>query len=541
MHRQLASFRVAPPLFAVALAALAVAFAWPAQERGCNQTAHHALVKSLADGRPEIDPYQTETCDKSWYEGHFYATKAPGLAFMLLPAYALLDGAGALPEGERTMLWLLGVLGAVIPAVVLLVLVRRAVNDLEPGVGTIVAVALGAATLVLPFATMLFSHVLAALLGFASFLVLRAEREGVLRVHRLALAGLLAGLAVTIEYPLALLGAILGLYVVSGRSSRLQRGASFAAGAFAGSVPFLLFNWWSLGSPFRNPYSYWVQHSGQSGHDVLFEADGVFGGLSTPDLREAVVLLAGARGLLTLTPLVALGVVGAVLLYRRGRRAEAATILAVGAAYVTYNSGFVYPIGGDSPGPRYLIPALPFLALGLGPAFARFPLLSGVLALVSCASMTVATATDPLLGHDDTREWARLAADGEFTHTVVTLAGGGRDWVATAPFFAAVAVALVAAAATAPRALGRRDWTAALAGTAAWATTASLAPGLLAEETHTALAAAIVLVLGAAASAVAFAVVAERRAPRQEDEPVRDSQLVREDVPVDLGERVGRE
>ena len=35
------------------------------------------------------------------------------------------------------------------------------------------------------------------------------------------------------------------------------------------------------------------------------------------------------------------------------------------------DSGYFAPYGGASPGPRFLVPALPFLALGLGPAFSR--------------------------------------------------------------------------------------------------------------------------------------------------------------------------
>ena len=63
-------------------------------------------------------------------------------------------------------------------AFALLLLIRYAVERIEPGYGTAVAVAVGAGTLILPFATLFFSHVLSAMLAFAAFAVLWRERAG---------------------------------------------------------------------------------------------------------------------------------------------------------------------------------------------------------------------------------------------------------------------------------------------------------------------------------------------------------------------------
>ena len=48
-------------------------------------------------------------------------------------------------------------------------------------------------------------------------------------------------------------------------------------------------------------------------------------------------------------------------------------ILAVAAVYFLYNAGYWLPFGGGTPGPRFLIPTLPFLALGLAVAWRRWP------------------------------------------------------------------------------------------------------------------------------------------------------------------------
>jgi hypothetical protein len=80
-------------------------------------------------------------------------------------------------------------------------------------------------------------------------------------------------------------------------------------------------------------------------------------------------------------------------LWRRGRRAEAALCAAATLSFIVYNAGYFTPYGGTSPGPRFLVPALPFLALGLGHAYQRWPRVFALTALVSVASMIHASAT----------------------------------------------------------------------------------------------------------------------------------------------------
>jgi hypothetical protein len=78
---------------------------------------------------------------------------------------------------------------------------------------------------------------------------------------------------------------------------------------------------------------------------------------------------------------------GLVLLWRRGARAEAAVCAVVGGAFIVLNAGY-FDYWGGFPGPRFVGPALPFVALGFAAAFERWPRTTAALALVSIVGAT---------------------------------------------------------------------------------------------------------------------------------------------------------
>src|SRR3989440_9672406 len=96
------------------------------QPFGFNQGAHYSLVKALAHGTAKIDAYQAFSGDESWYQGHYFSNKAPGVAFLCLPFYLVLHGLG-LPSGVHV----LALLAAALPAFLLLLVVRRIGDDWE--------------------------------------------------------------------------------------------------------------------------------------------------------------------------------------------------------------------------------------------------------------------------------------------------------------------------------------------------------------------------------------------------------------------------
>jgi hypothetical protein len=512
----------------------------------------------MSNGTAQIDPYHWETKDESWFRGHYYSVKSPVLPALTLPVYAAVRAVGgeswayetaknarlhdswrwrplALPadlyggnrlrtyhvrgrvEASTPLIWVLGLFGCVLPALGLMLLVRRLGDRLEPGYGAAAAVTLGLCTMLLPFSTLYFSHVLAALLGFAAFAVLwRAER-----LRLVAVAGLLAGLAFATEYPLALGAAVLGVYAIArvrGRAERVRRGLAYAGGAFLGALPLFVYNQWAFGSFTHLSYANAVKDQGVSGHDVLGSNAGGFFGISFPSPKVALELLFSAKGLLVLAPVLAMGVVGVVLLARRGRRAEAWTIAGLALVYLVYDSGYWLPFGGGTPGPRFLMPLIPFLALPLALAWRRFPVTTLALAVPSALFMLTATLTYPLIGNGEIGFWKKLIDAANFEPTVFTPLGAGHGWWGIAP------VLLFAAAALALATLGLRG-TPRVAGDArqaalavlGWAATAFVLPWLLgggsALSGDRGAAELIALFAGAGLASVAAVALVRRRRP----------------------------
>jgi hypothetical protein len=469
----------------VAIAAYALAAAFVVQSWGWTQTSHYALVRALSERTAVIDRWHEETGDKAWTNGHFYSVKAPGLALLVLPEYLVLKAAGAMPDGLRGAIWVLGLLGAVIPAAALLLLLRRESDRLVPGTGAAVAIALGLGTLLFPFATLLFGHMLSALLAFAAFAVLLTERRAAGSLRLLVLAGVLAGAAAFVEYPAGLVAVILA-GLVAARPHALPRLATYLAGVAVPLALLAAYNRWAFGSFTHLSYEDAVSVPGRTGHDVVGATAQGFFGITAPSPRVVLELLLAGRGFLATTPLVGVGLAGLVILYRAGRRPEALTAGAVFVAFLIFNSGittpFGGPFGGESPGPRYMTVALPFLALGVATAFRRAPGTTLALAATSIVTMVAATATQPMLkASDGLGRWFHKAGAGDFTDTVLTAPGAGHGWLAIIPFLAlAVAAALLGARGIVVP--SRHLLAAGVAALIGWVLVATTTPPMLAES-----------------------------------------------------------
>jgi hypothetical protein len=311
-------------------------------------------------------------------------------------------------------------------------------------------------------------------LAFAAFWIMLREREGPPSPMLLWVAGLAMGYAFSSEYPTFFAAVVLGGYLLSRRDSLTwsgvaRRGGAYVLGGLIGIVPLLLYNHYAFGSWTHLAYS-----------SIPRQKQGFFG-IDLPSLRVLATLLLDSRGLLTISPVLILGGLGTVLLYKRGKRAEALTITAICICYLGYNAGYYLPFGGGFEGPRFLDTMLPFLAFPIALTLKRFPGPTIALAAISITTMTIATVTHPLVGYEnETVTWVRYLSKGYFQPTLASAYGLGRGWGGIWPFFLFAGAAVLAAAWATPRlrlSPATLGW--GVLAVVAWAGFAALAPTVL--------------------------------------------------------------
>jgi len=414
---------------------LLFAYGFFRQAPAWNELSRYDLVRALVeDGTTRIDRFHENTGDKAFFEGHYYSDKAPGTALLGVPAYvvtaAVWEVAGEGPLDESSAVAALAFAVSGVPTVLTVLLLLRFLRSVvEETWALVIAAGFALGSLAFPFATMLFGHAGSSLFLFAAFYLLwrwRTDRGA----WRPVVAGLSAGAAVMVEIPVALGVAILGAYALWlgwGTSIRFVLGALAPLGVLAG------YNWISFGGPFRLGYQYATNFAEQNRQGIV--------SIVWPTWSNAADLLFGPRGLVRLAPWFVFAPLGALALRTHRLRAEIVIALAICTAFLVYNSGALNPLGGWTPGPRYLVPALPFAAILIAQSPERVRPAIATLIAVGILFMVIATVTMPnapeayedplaelwlprLLGRDvaETLAWQRWGIHG--WAVIAVLAGG---------------------------------------------------------------------------------------------------------------------
>ncbi len=377
--------------------------------------------------------------DRATYDGRLRSDKAPGQPVVAVPVYVAGKALGAepatvlRPDGNLGVWWVT-FWTSFLPYVALVVLMFLVASRYVPTIPAFAsAVGLGVGSMLLPHGVNLYGATLAALTAYGAWALIDA---GPLTPGRLVAAGMLAGAGVAMEYETAIVLVAVAVVVFAQARGRgpLVRARCDGAGAAPRLVP-------DRGlRPAVAHRARLLRDGGDPRADRRLR-DRVAG--PRRDLRRFPQPVADQRHRARRT---------------RGRdtpgtrappvvRRHAVLALGLAVPYLMLCTIWKGTPALEEPGPRYLIPLIPFLAVPLAVAWPRIRRVALVAMGVS-GTVAVAAATTNLLTAKNQQvlpEMIRRVARGEFHPTVWSMGLGG---IGVAVYVASVAgcgVALVGA------------------------------------------------------------------------------------------------
>lgn len=327
-------------------------------------------------------------------DGHFHPNKPPGASLLAVPvyyvAYHIERLFGVNPDGWWVLAlnaWLISALTVGLVSAAGVVVFIRLAGGLFPGRQPAVlmsAAVMAFGTTLFPFGTLFFDHNLTAMLLLMAFTAAREDKP--------LAAGVWSGVAAVTNYLAAIPGVMFGLYLLLKEERPNRRSVvHFTLGVVPSLVALLTYNAVALGSPFTLNTSF---------QNPAFKeiAPAFLGMFTAPSwFSAAVITVTPWRGLFWLSPVLVMSLVVMTFWWRTGvLRAERWVIGGIALFFFGINICFNGYHGGFAAGPRYLIPAIPFLCLPLVPAFVRWRLPVALLGLVSIGQNALLTFTDAL-------------------------------------------------------------------------------------------------------------------------------------------------
>lgn len=347
-------------LFVFAVLEVSINSVWATDHATSLTQLAYALLANHSVALGQASSVPPWTVDNFHYAGQNYSALAPGSAFLSLPfmavAFTLAGGYTAYGPAlvlSETFVSLTGAIAAF--------LVYR-MSDLyfKRSTSVFLGLAFALSTISWPLATYFFqSDVSAMLVLAAAYFALKAGRTDGGAFAPALVSGLAVGLAFTVDYVSAVIVPILLVYLVVKKrkswKSTLGVAGVFALGVAPGAAAIGAYNFAIFGSPFMTTEQAYV---GQS----------ILGKFSTPLYKGlALNLVLPSRGIFVFAPLTLLGVLGYVDALRAKKdRAEMLLLLAIFLGILIPYSAWYDPTGGLSFGPRFMVPAMPFLLLPAG-------------------------------------------------------------------------------------------------------------------------------------------------------------------------------
>jgi len=383
-----------------------------------NQNSRLDMVVAVVDdGTFHIDDYVENTVDYAKVGGHYYSDKAPGVAFLGIPVYAVLkeffdlpimdsmmgrladnealkatlreEGTGLLEHKVRFAIaqTALTLVASALPTALMGVLMYHLLARFTARQWPRIAVVLGYGLLTPAFAYAgsFYGHQLSAACLFGAFYLVFVGTKP-LPTRSLLAVGFLLGYSVITEYPSVLIAGILFLYAFYRLSDRRRIGWVVLTGALI-AAGWMTYNTAIFGSPLELGYGYSELWTDQ--HHTGFMS------LTWPHWKAIWgITFSPFRGLFVLSPLLLLAVPGFVLWWRSGEhRPEFWVALASVLATFLFNSSSIMWWGGFAIGPRYLLPMLSFMALSIIFVFREWGNRMGIEALCIVLFVWSLTAT----------------------------------------------------------------------------------------------------------------------------------------------------
>lgn len=321
----------------------------------------------IKEGCMDTASKSTYGCDHALFKGKWYSGFAPGPSFLALPAYAILKPFMLLipatihgypkPQIQTALLNILATILILIPlSAILSVLVYKISKHIseDKNKGIITALLFSFGTIFFIYSTEWDSRVLATFFSFMSFyLLFKARLTG--RTCFIFLAGLLSGIAVTMEYMQVVILFILGIYLLT--FIRDKRIIYFIIGAILPLIFMLIYHYALFENPLKTGYDF------RQSEDKNV-ATNAFSSFSFSNLWSYT--LSPKYGIFFYMPLLLLCVYGIYLGIKTKKEywREWLVVAFIALAYLIIVSSFK----SESPctfGPRYLLGIIPFLFIGL--------------------------------------------------------------------------------------------------------------------------------------------------------------------------------
>ena len=377
---------------------MAFSYAYFFQGGGWNQNAHFDTIRALVErGTLEITAYASNTGDVSRIGARVFSNKPPGLALVAAPFYLVVTKAeqalGLERDNPRVITanaHLVTFLASGLPAalVVLALFFEFRAQGASVHNATLLAAASGWGTLLLPYAGVAMSHNLVTLCLFAAIAAVQrypAERG------RLILAGTLLGVASLVDYLVGPLTLVVFVFLFLRSAGGHLRFLWLLPGPVLAGLTLLLLNRFTFGEFWVTSYSHQA--------DTFTQPGLLLGVLDWPQPARLYWLTVHPfRGILTICPAL---LVSLLVLLRPRRAAQAArknplALVAI-AFFALFNLSFNGWTGGWGVGPRYLIPAIPFVLVFLWEGWRCAQRLGSVLLVISAVFMLGASAVNVMV------------------------------------------------------------------------------------------------------------------------------------------------